>query len=106
MVAPGERGFSLAFAATALWGASFGGWLVVVNVWIARVMPDELETGGSLVVIGFQLAIVVGAAAGGWIVDQSGAFTLFLIAAIAAIVGGVVFAVSARSRHSEGATPV
>ncbi|MCD2498833.1 MFS transporter [Microbacterium nymphoidis] len=98
--------FGLGLAATALWGASFGGWLVVVNAWIARVMPDELETGGSLVVVGFQLAIVIGAAAGGWIVDQSGAFTLFLAAGAAAIVGGIVFAASARSRHSDGATPV
>ncbi|WP_040166313.1 MFS transporter [Microbacterium gorillae] len=85
-----------AIAVTA-WGASFGGWLVVVNTWTAHRLPDRLEAGGGLVVVGFQLAITVGAAVGGVIVDSLGAGSLLVAAGAVTIIGGVIFA-GARQR--------
>lgn len=95
-----------AYVALALWGASFGSWLVVINTWTARAVPDELEAGGGLVVVGFQLAIVVGAALGGYVVDAFGPLTLGVIAGVAALLGGVLFTTARASGHDDGAIPV
>lgn len=61
----------------AFWGLTFGvippGW----STWIARVVPDEAEAGGGLLVASIQSAISVGAAAGGWLYDGQGAVGLF-----------------------------
>lgn len=96
-----------AIIAVTAWGASFGAWLVVINTWTARNVPDELEAGGSLVVVGFQLAIVIGAALGGIVVDSYGAGTLGVIAGVVAVIGGALFATARpSSRHRDGAVPV
>ncbi|WP_300683088.1 MFS transporter [Nocardioides sp.] len=77
--------------AVALWGSAFGGWLVVLNTWVAHHVPDRLETGASLSVAGFQLAIAAGAAVGGILVDSAGITTTLLVAAAVALIGGVLF---------------
>lgn len=82
--------------AVALWGFMFGAWIIVVTTWMGRVAPDRMEAGGGLLVAGFQLAIVVGAGAGGLLVDISGPMVALVIAAVSTLIGGVLFG-SARS---------
>jgi predicted MFS family arabinose efflux permease len=53
--------------------------------WLSRTLPQDAEAGGGLMVAIIQLAITVGAALGGWLVDGSGYAAAF--AAGAAILG-------------------
>ena len=78
------------------WGMGFGAWLTTLSTWMGRLVPDRMESGGGLVVAGFQLAITVGAGAGGLLVDAVGIVPALTVAAISAIVGGVIFG-SART---------
>lgn len=93
-LAPGSL---LAVAAAVLvWGMGFGGWLVVVNTWLGRVVPDRLEAGGGLVVAGFQLAITLGAAVGGVLIDTAGVTATFTVAAVVLAAGAVLFGAANR----------
>lgn len=74
-----------------LWGGAFGGWLIVVNAWTSRQVPDSPEAGGGLIVAGFQLAITLGAALGGLLVDGPGVVAAYLVGGALLLVGGVVF---------------
>lgn len=96
---PGQ--LSLVVTATAVWGGTFGGWLVVINTWAGRIMPHRLEASGGLVVAGFQLAIALGAAVGGLLVDTAGVRIELLAAVGAVVVGGVLFG-TAPSRPASG----
>lgn len=78
------------------WGMGFGAWLTTLSTWMGRLVPDRMESGGGLVVAGFQLAITVGAGAGGLLVDAVGIVPALIVAAISAILGGVIFG-SART---------
>ncbi|WP_348521307.1 MFS transporter [Chromohalobacter sp. 296-RDG] len=78
----------------ALWGFAFGAVPVAWSTWITRVVPDEAESGGGLIVASIQLAIALGAAVGGVMFDISGvlgvcatAGTLLLAAAALVLVG-------------------
>ncbi|GEN29207.1 MFS transporter [Halovibrio variabilis] len=78
----------------ALWGFAFGAVPVAWSTWITRVVPDEAESGGGLIVASIQLAIALGAAIGGVMFDISGvlgvcatAGTLLLAAAALVLVG-------------------
>ncbi|KAB1659443.1 MFS transporter [Pseudoclavibacter chungangensis] len=83
-------------AGVLVWGMGFGGWLVVVNTWLGHVVPDRLEAGGGLVVAGFQLAITLGAAVGGILIDIAGVPVTFTIAAIVLALGSVLFGLANR----------
>lgn len=74
-----------------LWGAGFGGWLVVLNTWLARIIPDRLEAGAGLAVAGFQLAIATGAGIGGLLVDSVGVVPAFYTAVGIVSVGAALF---------------
>ncbi|MEV6521621.1 MFS transporter [Longispora sp. NPDC051575] len=52
-----------------LWGLAFGGVPVSVQTWILRAAPDSAEAATALNTSVFNLAIAVGAAAGGLVVD-------------------------------------
>jgi predicted MFS family arabinose efflux permease len=59
-------------ALLALWGfiataAPVGWW-----TWLSRTLPDDAESGGGLMVAAIQLAITLGASAGGLMFDSSG----------------------------------
>ncbi|WP_280538853.1 MFS transporter [Chromohalobacter sp. 11-W] len=78
----------------ALWGFAFGAVPVAWSTWITRVVPDEAESGGGLIVASIQLAIALGAAVGGVMFDISGvlgvcatAGTMLLTAAALVLVG-------------------
>ncbi len=79
----------------AVWGAAFGGVPVSWTTWVTRTVPDEAESAGGLIVASVQLAIALGAAAGGVVFDARGATGVFVAAAVvlavavATIVAGV-----------------
>ena len=55
----------------ALWFALVA-WRPVISAWLARGVPGRMRSGGGLLFACFQLAITVGAAVGGLIVDSIG----------------------------------
>ena len=81
-----------------VWGFFFASWLIVVNTWIGHRMPDRLEAGGSLVVVGFQGAIAIAAALGGVIVDNVGVELVYVIGAGLLLIGAALFGASNRAK--------
>lgn len=79
----------------AMWGFAFGAMPVAWSTWIARMVPDEAESGGSLLVASMQLAISIGAATGGLLFDNfaiQGSLTgsiIILVIATLIIIGGL-----------------
>lgn len=82
----------------AIWGFFFASWLIVVNTWVGHRMPDRLEAGGSLVVVGFQGAIMVAAGVGGVLVDTLSVELVYAVGAAALLVGATLFGASNRVR--------
>ncbi|KDA06843.1 MFS transporter [Microbacterium sp. CH12i] len=82
-----------------VWGFFFASWLIVVNTWVGHQMPDRLEAGGSLVVVGFQFAIMLAAGLGGILVDSIGVEPSYSLGAAALVVGAVLFGASNRVRN-------
>lgn len=66
-------------ALTTVWGILFGIVPVSWSTWVTRIVPDDAESGGGLLVATCSLAITLGAAAGGWVVDAYGARVEFII---------------------------
>lgn len=79
-------------------GFFFSSWLIVVNTWVGHRMPDRLEAGGSLVVTGFQLAIMIAAGLGGLLVDAVGVVTVDVIGIALLVTGSALFGMSLRAR--------
>lgn len=50
--------------------------------WLSRALPHDAEAGGGLMVAVIQLAITLGAALGGWLVDASGYAAAFIAGAV------------------------
>ncbi|MFB7249662.1 MFS transporter [Microbacterium sp. NPDC056234] len=84
--------------AVVAWGFFFSSWLIVVNTWVGHRMPDRLEAGGSLVVVGFQGAIMLAAGVGGILVDALGVELNYVIGAAILVLGAVLFGASNRVR--------
>lgn len=49
--------------------------------WLSKVLPDDAEAGGGLMVAVIQMAIAVGASAGGFLFDKSGYQATFAFSA-------------------------
>jgi predicted MFS family arabinose efflux permease len=81
---------------TFVWGFFFASWLLIVNTWVGHRMPDRLEAGGGLVVVGFQAAIMLAAGVGGMLVDAIGIGLAYTIGAVVLVVGAVLFGLSGR----------
>ncbi|WP_435748149.1 MFS transporter [Microbacterium sp. PMB16] len=79
-----------------VWGLFFASWLIVVNTWVGHRMPDRLEAGGSLVVVGFQGAIMIAAGVGGFLVDALSVELVYAVGAVALVIGAVLFGLSNR----------
>jgi DHA1 family purine ribonucleoside efflux pump-like MFS transporter len=90
--------------ATAAWGIAFGGIPTLAQTWVARVEPDRLESASGLVVMMFQLAIALGAAAGGLLIETAGVRTDYVVGAVAAVVGGVLISGTQRAPRGVPAT--
>ncbi|WP_157420467.1 MFS transporter, partial [Actinomadura kijaniata] len=52
-----------------LWGLAYGGVSVSLQTWMLRAAPDDAEAASSLLVMAFNLAIALGALAGGRVAD-------------------------------------
>src|SRR5690606_16280444 len=70
-----------------VWGFFFASWLIVVNTWVGHRMPDRLEAGGSLVVVGFQGAIMLAAGLGGILVDSVGVEPAYAFGVVSLVIG-------------------
>lgn len=77
-----------------VWGGFFASWLIVINTWTGKTVPDQLEAGGSLVVVGFQASITLAAGGGGAIVDLFGVEAVYATSTIALLIGAILFVVS------------
>jgi predicted MFS family arabinose efflux permease len=72
--------------------------------WLSRILPDDAERGGGLMVAVIQLAITVGATVGGLFYDLSGYASTFSISAAILCVSAVLTYVGWRAgaRHKDG----
>ena len=64
--------------------------------WLSKTLPDDAEAGGGLMVAVIQLAITLGAALGGLLVDASGYAAAFGAAAAILGVSAVLTVIGAR----------
>lgn len=103
IIAAAIIGFSLStgsvagvFAAAALWGVGFGAIPTISQTWVSRAEPHRVEAAGGLFVATFQLAIALGAALGGLVLDTSGVRAVYLAGGIAVLVGGALLASTRR----------
>lgn len=88
-----------------LWGVLFGIVPVSWSTWLTRIVPDEAESGGGLVIATTSLAITVGAAGGGWLFDSLGVRSAILGAAVLLLLASLV-AAGVRSGTAQGARPI
>ncbi len=93
-------GYSLPLTAGALgvWGligtaAPVGWW-----TWLARSLPHDAEAGGGLMVAVIQLAITLGAVAGGVLFDFSGYRMTFTASALLLLLAATLAALTSRAR--------
>jgi predicted MFS family arabinose efflux permease len=68
--------------------------------WVSKVLPDDAEAGGGLMVAVVQLAIALGATAGGVAWDASGHRSTFTLAAVALVASALIAALEARQRET------
>ncbi|MBO0609938.1 MFS transporter [Myceligenerans salitolerans] len=78
--------------AVVLWGFAFNMVPVVTQLWGARVEPARAESAMALTVTAFQVAITVGAALGGALLDGYGVRPLLVVGAGAAVAAGLGWA--------------
>ncbi|MER7607717.1 MFS transporter [Nocardioides sp. NPDC127503] len=77
--------------AMVVWGFGFNLVPVGTQLWVTRVEPERTESALALQVTAFQIAITLGAALGGAILDQYGVGRVLLIGAIGAAIAAVGF---------------
>ncbi|MCE3028721.1 MFS transporter [Salinicola sp. DM10] len=82
----------------ALWGFAFGAVPVAWSTWITRVVPDEAESGGGLIVASIQLAIALGAAVGGVMFDLSGVLGVCATAGTLLLAGAALVLAGVKTR--------
>ncbi|MEU4362678.1 MFS transporter [Promicromonospora sp. NPDC023987] len=75
--------------AVVLWGFSFSMIPVLTQLWVTRVEPERSESAISLQVTAFQIAITVGAALGGALLDGHGVRLLLVVGAVSAVAAGL-----------------
>ncbi|WP_331054396.1 MFS transporter [Longimicrobium sp.] len=77
--------------------------------WLSKVLPDDAEAGGGLMVAVIQLAIALGATAGGVLHDRSGYQSTFAVSAAAlcasALLAGIGWRQAQRSSRDEREAP-
>ena len=67
--------------------------------WLSKVVPDDAEAGGGLMVAVIQLAIAGGAATGGLIYDMSGYRSTFAVSAVALCASALLAGLGWRESH-------
>jgi len=81
----------------ALWGFASGTVPVGWSTWLTRNVPDEAESGGGLLVATIQMAIILGAAAGGLVIDLRGATSVVALSGIVLLCCTLVIAFGTKS---------
>jgi predicted MFS family arabinose efflux permease len=81
-----------------LWGLAFGAVPVAWSTWLTRTAPEQAESAGGLLVAAIQLAISIGAAAGGAVFDLSGATGVFGTAGLVLLLAAAIILTGVRSR--------
>ena len=76
-------------ALVVLWGLIGTSAPVAWNTWLTRSLPHEIEAGGGLMVAIIQLAITLGATAGGLLFDWQGYQATFILSAIILVIGAL-----------------
>lgn len=76
---------AVALTLVALWGFGFGTAPIVLQTKLSKEALDALEASGSLVVVCFQVAIALGAAIGGQLVDVYGVASALAFAGVVAL---------------------
>ena len=89
---------SIALVASSLFTASVAtaapvGWWS----WIAGTMPDDAEAGGGLMVAVVQLAIALGATAGGVLFDAAGHRSTFAVSSLLLLLAAGLTVLTART---------
>jgi predicted MFS family arabinose efflux permease len=97
-------GLILAGHSTVITGALLLGWGSIATAvpvawwtWLSKVLPDDAEAGGGLIVGVIQLAITVGASVGGIMFDASGYRSTFSLSAAILCVAAVLAFLGWRS---------
>ncbi|MGE9693013.1 MFS transporter [Streptomyces sp. CH6] len=85
----GQTGY---VALVILWGLAFGGVSVAWSNWATRMVPDQAESAGGLVVVGVQSAIAGGAAAGGVLFSFGGVLTVFTVSGAVLLASALLIA--------------
>ncbi|MEU8799251.1 MFS transporter [Spirillospora sp. NPDC048819] len=75
-----------------VWGLGFNMVPVATQLWVTRVEPVRAESALSLQVTAFQVAITLGSASGGALLDAHGVTAAFLLGTGFAVASGTVFA--------------
>lgn len=83
-------------AMIALWGVAFGGVPVAWTTWITREIADEAESAGGLIVAAIQVAIALGAAVGGGIMEQSSVVGVFTTSGVVLLFSAALIFVGMR----------
>lgn len=78
-------------AAVVLWGLAFNALPVATQLWMTRTEPERTESALSLQVMAFQMAITMGSAVGGALLDGYGVTVVLAAGAVAAAAAGVGF---------------
>ncbi|MCT2591382.1 MFS transporter [Streptomyces sp. N2-109] len=91
-------------ALVVLWGLAFGGVSVAWSNWSTRMVPDQAESAGGLVVVGVQSAIAGGAAAGGVMFGIGGVITVFTVSGVVLLASALLIVLRVKApRHAQGA---
>ncbi|HEX6518040.1 MAG TPA: MFS transporter [Nocardioidaceae bacterium] len=84
--------------AVIVWGFAFNMVPVLTQLWVTRVEPQHAESALALQVTAFQVAIALGAAVGGSIVDGYDVHGALLVGAACAGLSGCIFALLRLTR--------
>jgi len=79
-----------------VWGILVTPIPVVWNTWMTRIIPDELEAGGALMVALIQFAITMGAFTGGELFDHQGWVSTFMLATALLVASAVIAVLPGR----------
>ena len=85
-------GLPLLTVGVVVWGVGFNAVPVATQLWVTRVDPERAESALSLQVTAFQVAITLGSASGGVLLDAHGVTTAFVFGAGFAAASGLLFA--------------
>jgi predicted MFS family arabinose efflux permease len=87
---------ALVAALLALWGLIGTAAPVAWWTWMSKVLPDDAEAGGGLMVAVIQLAITAGASAGGLLFDRIGYRATFVASALILGLSAVIALIASR----------